>query len=152
MGEILVAQLRHGMGDGAEIVDQCIAVQAERFRDRGWPDHPGIVGELEHLALDRARDRDPGGAREGAAEPGPELVPGGLQASMVGRLQGHRLVEVSRPGRPDLGEVAKRAWVPPISIATISGIGLSMGRFRGAVQQRQILARQPAANDSSQRA
>src|SRR5205085_11890107 len=61
--------------------------RAELLRDPGGANHPGIVGELQHLALDRPGDGDPRGGGEWAAETGAEILPGGLQARMFGGLE-----------------------------------------------------------------
>src|SRR5688500_4182520 len=97
MGEMLVAELGDGVGDGAEIVDQGVALGAQPERDGGGADHPGLVGQLEQFALGRSGHGDPGGGGKRTAERGAERLPGGLQAGMLRRLEGAFLAEPNDP-------------------------------------------------------
>ena len=54
MQEMLLRERRNRIGDRPEVVDDDIAVDAEPLLDQRRTDNPRIVGELQHLAADRA--------------------------------------------------------------------------------------------------
>jgi len=60
MAQMLAVATRHRMRHRAEIIDQRIKVHVQLFGDQRRADDPGIVGELEHLAMDRPGDRHRG--------------------------------------------------------------------------------------------
>src|SRR5688500_1023293 len=92
------------MADRAEIIDQRDVFDAELVADLRRADDPGIVGELEELARNRAGDGDGGGAGQRTADLCAERLPSGLQAGMFGGLEGRRFTEMGDVAVLDLGE------------------------------------------------
>jgi hypothetical protein len=69
MAEMLVAELRHGMGDGAEIVDQVWrSAPSVSFIRAGWITHSLLVS-FSASPWTGPGDGDAGGCRQRAAEP-----------------------------------------------------------------------------------
>ena len=105
MAEIVVRKRRDRMSDRAEIIDDGEAVDAEPLLDQRRADHPGIVGQLQHLAADRAGEGDRQLARAGDC---PLRRPNSCQAvwklRMLGGLERDRLAERDDPAAVDLGE------------------------------------------------
>jgi hypothetical protein len=122
--EMLVAELRDGMGDGAEIVDQLEPLDLQLLAQQRRLDHPGIVGELQHLALHRAGNGDAGSSGKGAAEHRAERFPGGLQARMLRRLHGD---DIAHGGDPAVGDPGDGE--PRVGPANVDGDDLAHGRF-----------------------
>src|SRR5689334_524871 len=103
MLEILFAERGYCVRDGAEIVDDRVAVDTQPLLDQLGPDYPGIVGELEDVPADRSCKGNGqliGQLDAGAAA---ELPPGELKAAMLGGLERDRLAEGGNPPAFDLG-------------------------------------------------
>jgi len=77
MAEMLGPDLHHRMADRAEIVDQGHPVDAKTFGDQCRADDPGIVGELQHIARDRAGHGYGHRARQSTPQPFAEDLPRG---------------------------------------------------------------------------
>src|SRR5271166_2748198 len=104
IGEMLVADLRYGMADRPEIIDERKGVEPDLVLDRASPDDPWVVGELEDLPAHRAGNRDPGQARQRTPELHRIGLPRGLQAGVVRGLERDRLLEGQYPPVRDLGD------------------------------------------------
>jgi hypothetical protein len=118
VAEMFVAELSDGVRHRAEVVHQGVSLHLELLRDQSGSDDPRIVvASAPHPGSDRQRRW----RRRSAAgnDASGEFLPGGLQAGMLGSLEGAGLAE--RGNRPfSIRASAKRAWVPPMSTATIS--------------------------------
>ncbi len=93
MAELVVGQSCDGVSDRAEIIDDDVAVDVQPLLDQGRTDHPGIVGQLQDFAADGPGE----GERQLIGQIDllafAELLPGELEARVLGRLQSQRLVE-----------------------------------------------------------
>jgi hypothetical protein len=96
------------MSDGPEIVDQCHPVDAEAIANLRRPDDPGVVGELQYLAHDRAGHGYGCGTRQGTADLPAECFPGGLQARMRVRAQRRGISEARYAAMIDGGDSKPR--------------------------------------------
>src|SRR6516165_412359 len=91
MGELILADLRDSMADSAEIIDKRPGIDVELFRDQRGADDPGIIGELQDLAIDGTGQGDGCRTRELKAQCVRESLPGKLETGMFGRLQRDRI-------------------------------------------------------------
>jgi hypothetical protein len=87
VAKIVVPERRDGISDCAEIVDDRVAVDPQPLLDQRGADHPGIVGQLEHVATDRPGKSDRQLVREIDSRPSSELLPGELEAAMLVGLE-----------------------------------------------------------------
>src|SRR6476660_8388251 len=129
MAEMFVRKRSHRISDRAKVVDDDVAVDAETLLDQRRADDPRIVGQLQHLAADRACEGD----RELIGETAvlaPELLPGELEAAMLGGLERYRLAERDdttpvdlRDGKAGMGTADVRdSDLPHAPSATIAAI------------------------------
>src|SRR3954453_9294288 len=102
--ELILWKGGHGMSDSTEIIDDGVAVDAEPLLHQSLPDHPRIVGELEHLSANRPGEGHRQLGRQIDPLPPPELLPGGLEARMLRSLELHRFAERDDAAGLDLGE------------------------------------------------
>jgi hypothetical protein len=92
------------MSNGAEIVDQGHPVDAEALADLRRPDDPGIVGELQHVAHDRASHGNGRGARQATPHLLAKRFPGGLQARVRVGAKRYSVAEARHAAMLDVGD------------------------------------------------
>ena len=84
---MLPTDTHNRVADRTEIIDQRETIEAEPLADHRRPNDPRIVGELQHLARDRAGYGDGSVARQRAPQLITESRPCGLQACMLDSLE-----------------------------------------------------------------
>lgn len=99
-----LAKIRNRVSNSAEIVDDGISGDTQAFLDQSRPDHPGIVGELEDLSGDRAREGDREFIGKVRTRPPAKFLPGKLEACMFRGLQSDGLAERGDALAVDLGQ------------------------------------------------
>jgi hypothetical protein len=88
VAEVLAIELRDRMADGAQVVDEEVALDAEFGGDRGGTDFPLIVRELDEVAFGWRRQCDCRSGREGTVEALRKCLPGLTKARMFGGPEG----------------------------------------------------------------
>ena len=104
MAKMLGFDVHHRMSDGAEIVDQSDPVDAEPVANLRGPDDPGIVGQLQYVAHDRAGDGNGCGARQGTSQQLAERFPSDLQARMRVRAKSGGIAEARDAAMVNVGD------------------------------------------------
>src|SRR5215203_5041086 len=111
-----------------EIVDDGETVDAQPLLHQIGPDHPRIVGQFEDLATHRAGKSDRQLVREIDTGLPAEVLPGELEARMIGGLERNRFAKRDNPPALDLGERKTRVGsanvgdrnLPHVSSASIT--------------------------------
>ena len=114
MRQMLRPQAGDGVANGCEVVDQYVSIETQRLANLRRAETPGIVGELEHLPVDRAGNRQRSGSWNRTPSPRTICFPGGLQAGMVSSFQGHRLTKRDDTAIRHLGK--RKAGMCPANI------------------------------------
>jgi hypothetical protein len=102
------------MSDGAEIVEKSDPVDAEPVANLRGPDDPGIVGQLQYVAHDRAGDGNGCGARQGTSQQLAERFPSDLQARMRVRAKSRGIAEARDAAMVDVGNGEPRVGASDI--------------------------------------
>jgi hypothetical protein len=104
MLEFVRIDMRDGMPDRRKIVDQRHRADAEFRRDMRGADHPRIVGQLEHVAVNGPRKRDCDRLRQRLAQPLAERRPGVGKAGKLAGLEACDLAEARHGAVADFGQ------------------------------------------------
>jgi hypothetical protein len=115
MGQMLPTDTHNRVADRTEIVDQRETIEAEPPADHRRPNDPGIVGELQHFARDRAGYGDGSIARQSAPQLITESRPCGLQACMLDSPERDSVAEVRDLAVLDVGKRKPSMASPDVS-------------------------------------